>query len=323
MYFLLYGEDSNRSRKKLAAMRERFSAQRDATGLNATVIKAKGADMDLVLQEVYASPFLAEKKLVILNGFLRADAEDQQRLAEVLPKKPESTNVIFYEDAGAKDLAKSPLLPLLQQQKFTEECVAQTGAALEQSLTAEAAADGVTLQPAAAHALVAACGDDSWRIREELAKLSAYARATGATAVITPNDVRELVTGTTEESVFELVDACTDGRAGAAAVMLERMLEQGTAPLQVVALLAKQYRMLIAAADMVSAGQNDKFMLATQLGVHHFPAGKALAAVRRPGMDAASLRRRYEGLLQAEKGMKTSAAAPEVLLGMWLARLSA
>src|SRR5512142_2878911 len=101
MFFLLYGEDTYRSKKRLAAMRERFSATRDATGLNASVLRAKDADVDAVCEALFSSPFLAEKKLVILDGFLRSPAADQERIKDALARKPESTNAIFFEDVGA------------------------------------------------------------------------------------------------------------------------------------------------------------------------------------------------------------------------------
>ncbi len=318
MFFLLYGDDTFTSRKKLAAMRERFSATRDSTGLNAVQLRGKDATIEAVAEHLYASPFLAEKKLLVLDGFLRADTELQTVLAEMLPRKPESTNVIFFEDTGAKDLAKSPLLPLLAKQKFTEECVPLAPAQRERAVTAECAAAGVPLAPAAARALMAAVADDAWRLNEEVSKLVSYAKATGSPQ-ITAEHVSLLVTSGAEESVFELVDACTDGRAGVAVVLLERMLAQGAAPLQLVAMLTKQYRTLLAAADLVEAGIGDKNELARLLGLHPFPAGKAMAAVRRPGVTPARLRDRFEALLQVERGIKTSAAAPEVLLGMWVA----
>lgn len=320
VYFLLYGEDTFRSRKKLVAMRERFSATRDASGLNALVLRAKEADMDRVAEALFASPFLAERKLVVFEGFLSAPAAQQETLAGMLGRKPESTVAIFHEDAGAADLAKSPLLPLLQKQKFTEEFVPLSGAQMEKHVTDEFAAQGVTVSPKAVRALLAVVGTDAWQLHEEIAKLSAYAKATNATAVDEAM-LGTLVSGAREESLFALVDACTEGRCGDASVMLERLLDAGTSELQVVAMLGKHYRTLIAVADLVERGERDKDAVARRLGIHPFPASKAIAAVRR--LSPAALRDRYEELLEIERGVKTSAAKPVALLGLFLAKASA
>lgn len=319
MFFLLYGEDAFRSRRKLAAMRERFSATRDASGLNAVSLRAKDAEVEQVAEAMFASPFLAEKKLVVLEGFLGSPAADQERIKAMLERKPDSTNVIFFEEAAAGDLSKSPLFATLKAQKFTEEFAPLTGAQLEQAAVAECAASGVQLSPRAARALLAAVGVDPWRLHEELAKLCAYAQAKGK--AIDEAAVAEMVPGAQEGNLFAFIDACAEGRCGDAGAMLERLLEDGTAELQIVAMLEKHYRTLIAVADLVERGERDKNVVAKRLGIHPFPAGKALALVRH--RSPASLRAHYDDLLGIERRIKTSAAKPNVLLGLFIAKLAA
>lgn len=320
MFFLLYGEDTFRSRKKLAAMRERFSATRDASGLNALVLRAKEADADRVAEALFASPFLAERKLVVFEGFLSAPAALQEAVAGMLGRKPESTVAIFHEDGGPADFAKSALLPLLKDQKFTEEFAPLSGAQVEKIVIDECAAQGVAISPRTVRALLSVVGTDAWQLHEEIGKLCAYAKATKA-AAIDEAMLAQLVTGVREESLFALVDACTEGRCGDASVLLERLLNAGTSELQVVAMLGKHYRTLIAVADLVERGERDKDAVARRLGIHPFPASKAIAAVRR--LSPASLRARYEELLEIERGVKTSAAKPIALLGLFLAKASA
>ncbi len=320
MFFLLFGEDTYKSRQKLSAMRERFSSFRDSTGLNASLISAKGADMDEVASTFFASPFLAERKLLILDGFLRSPADAQERLREMLGRKPESTNVIFYEDAGAEALAKSPLFAIMKEQKFTEECAKMGGAQLERSVVDECAVRGVTISASVARTLVGIVGEDSWQIHEEIEKICAYAKAQGADAV-TDKMLETLVPGTREESLFALIDACTEGRCGDAAAMLERLLDSGTSELQIVSMLEKQYRTMIAVADLVARGERDKNVIAKRVGIHPFPAGKAMISVRRHS--PAALRARYDELLEIERKVKTGAAKPNALLGLWLAKTAA
>lgn len=320
MFFLLYGEDTFRSRKKLSAMRERFSATRDASGLNALVLRAKEADADRVAEALFASPFLAERKLVIFEGFLSAPAALQEAVAGMLGRKPESTIAIFHEDGGSADFAKSALLPLLKTQKFTEEFAPLAGAQMEKLVADECAAQGVAISPRTVRALLAVVGTDAWQLHEEIDKLCAYAKATKAPA-IDEAMLAALVTGVREESLFALVDACTEGRCGDASVMLERLLDSGVSELQVVAMLGKHYRTLIAVADLVERGERDKDSVARRLGIHPFPASKAIAAVRR--LSPESLRARYEELLEIERGVKTSAAKPVALLGLFLAKAAA
>jgi DNA polymerase-3 subunit delta len=318
MFFLVYGEDTFRSRRKLAALRERFSATRDASGLNAAVLRAGDADPEQLAEALFASPFLADRKLVILEGFLGADKETQERVAEMLARKPESTVAIFYEDDGAEALAKSPLLPMLAKQKFTEEFAKLSPGTAERFAIEESLAAGITMRPAVARLLVTAVGADAWLLHQEVAKLSAYAAATGS-AEVTEAMVREQVVSSREESIFPFLDACTEGRCADAARMLEELLDAGVAELQVVAMLAKHYRTLVAVHDLVERGERDKNAVARRLGIHPFPAGKAMVAVR--NSSATALKKQYEALIEIERGFKTGTKA-KAPLGVFLASMA-
>lgn len=318
MFFLVYGEDTFRSRRKLAALRERFSTTRDASGLNAAVLRETDAEPDQVAEALFASPFLADRKLVILEGFLKAAKDDQERMIETLAKKPESTVAIFYEDEGAETLSKSPLLPLLSKQKFTEEFAPLAPMTAEKFVIEECAVAGVVAKPAAARALVTAVGTDSWLLHQDVAKLSAYAAATGSKEV-TEAMVRELVPAVKEESIFPFLDACTDGRCADAAKLLEELLDAGVAELQVVSMLARHYRTLVAVQDLVERGERDRNVIARRLGIHPFPAGKAVTAVR--GASADLLRKRHGMLVEIERGFKTGTKA-KAPLGVFLATMA-
>lgn len=318
MFFLVYGEDTFRSRRKLAALRERFSSTRDASGLNAVVLRAADVDAEQVAEALFASPFLADRKLVILEGFLSAAKDEQEQMMELLGRKPESTVAIFYEDEGAEALAKSPLLPLLASQKFTEEFAALSPMSAERFVAEECAAASVGIRPAASRALVTSVGADAWLLHQEVAKLSAFAAATGAKE-ITEAMVRDMVPTAREESIFPFLDACTDGRCADAAKMLEDLLEAGVAELQVVSMLTKHYRTLVAVHDLVARGERDKNAVARRLGIHPFPAGKAMNAVR--NASAGALKKQYETLVEIERGFKTGTKA-RAPLGVFLATMA-
>lgn len=322
MFFLVYGEDTYRSKKKLAALRERFSATRDSSGLNTVHLREadvrsgkEGAELDPVAEALFASPFLAERKLVILDGFLSLAERDQERLADMLGRKPESTVVIFHEAAGAEALSKASLYPLLAKQKFSEECKPLVGAQLERALIDEAAAAGVKLSPRAARAIVETVGADSWQVHAELDKVCAFARASGKNEIV-DDMLRMLVPGARERSLFAFLDACTDGRCAEAAIMLEELIGGGTSELQIIAMLEKHYRTLIAVADLVERGARDKDTIARTLGIHPFPASKAIVAVRKHRPTA--LRRRHGELLDIERAAKTG-TKPKVLLSLFVA----
>jgi DNA polymerase-3 subunit delta len=316
MFFLLYGEDIYRSRRKLRLVREQFATKRDATGLNTAVFREGVGDLGAVLEGLYASPFLAEKKLIVLDGFLRAATAEQQRLAEALGRKPASTIVVFYEDCGAKELEKSVLYPLLLQQQFTEDFALPVGRDLAKHIQDECRSYDCMIEPKAVEYLVAAVGGDTWQLHEEIHKVCAFSRGRGQ-PVVTAETVKNFVPARHDDSIFALVDACSGRNAGAAVLLIERLVAEGVAELQIVSMLLKQFKNLIACRELVDRGETDKFQVAKALGIHHFPAGKAILMCRKWRPEA--LRDSYQRILEIDRRLKTGYAKPKLLLQLFAA----
>ena len=319
MYFLIYGNDSYKSKATLTAMRERFSVQRDSSGLNSAYYRYKEAKIDTVAEAIFATPFLAEKKLVVLEGFLKAPAAEQKKIVEYLEKKPESTTVIFFEGFGAKEIKKSALHEILVSQKFTSEHSLLSGAQLSNHVKNVCKQNEVTITPRAIQALLSVVSDNAWRLEKELEKLCAYA-STQDTKEISEEIVHEMIEATQEDSVFEFLDACTEGRKKKAVELLEGLFTSGMSEIQVTALLTKQFRTLIAVKDLMERGTKDKYIIAKEVGVHHYPASKAMVTCRRfsPG----ALKMFHSRLLDIDKSMKTGGGDRRVLLNIFTTRLT-
>ncbi|MFA6604273.1 MAG: DNA polymerase III subunit delta [Patescibacteria group bacterium] len=320
MRFLIYGEDNFRSRRRLASVRSQFAAQRDPSGLNSVVLRAADAAWPRVSEALFASPFLAEKKLVILEHFLSAaKAELQTNLVEALTRLPETTNAVFFEEAGAAKLRRSPLFADLAKEKFSLEFPALDVGAAGQLIREECQAAGVGIEPRAAQDLIALVGVDSWSLCQEIAKLAAYVQARGA-ASIAPADVHELVSEAQADAFFVFLDACVSGRDRLALAALEKLFLSGMAEMQIVTLLEKHFRLLIAARDQLDRGLNDSGALASACGAHPFVAGKALVAARR--FDLRTLADRHADLVEIERSLKTGGGKARALLDIFAVRLS-
>ena len=321
MRFIIYGEDNFRSRRRLAAVRSQFAAQRDPAGLNSAVLRAVEANWPQVSEALFSSPFLAEKKLVVLENFLSAaKPELQTQLAEALEKLPETTNAVFFEEAGAGKFRRSPLFAALAKEKFSLEFPALDAAAAGRLVREEVQAAGVGMEIRAVQDLIGLVGVDSWSLCQEVAKLSAYALARGAKAV-TPADVAELVSEAQADAFFVFLDACVAGRERLALAALEKLFLSGMAEMQIVTLLEKHFRLLIAARDQLDRGLNDSAALAADCGAHPFVAGKALAAARR--FDLRSLADRHADLVDIERFLKTGGGKARALFDIFAVRLSA
>lgn len=110
----------------------------------------------------------------------------------------------------------------------------------------------------------------------ELAKLAAWAGSAGR---IPREAFDQLLPPTSEERVFDLIDAAVTG-AGEEALRIGAAVQQQGEPIPLLLfLLAKQLRILIAMEDLVRHGTADA--ATKQLGLHPYVAQKARQQVRR------------------------------------------
>ncbi len=317
MFFLLHGLDSYRSQKKLASLRAKFKADRDPSGLNEQVMRADRDSLEMVAEALHASPFLAERKLVVLEGFLGANKELQEKIADILVGKPDSTVAILYHDDAASKA--SVLYKLLKDQKFTEEFCALDNNQLIGFIAAECAEVGVQIDVRACHELASAVGADSWALRQEAHKLCAYAQSHDKKMVTVPM-VREMIETAVEDSVFAFLDACTQGRTRDAVNLLEKMVSAGTNELQILAMLHRQLRSMIGVKDLLQRGVGDKNEIARQLGIHPYPAGKAMTNVRNLPIDG--LEKMLGELVEMERRFKTGQGKLKAEIGLFAAEMA-
>jgi len=256
----------------------------------------------------------------VLENFLSAaKPEIQANLVEALAKLPETTNAVFFEEAGAGKLRRSPLFAELAKEKFSLEFPALDVAGAGRLVREECKTAGVGIEPRAAQDLVALVGADPWSLCQEIAKLAAYVLARGS-ASIKPADVAELVSEAQADAFFVFLDACVAGRERPALAALEKLFLAGMAEMQIVTLLERHFRLLIAARDQLDHGLNDSEALAADCGAHPFVAGKALAAARR--FDLRSLADRHADLIAIERSLKTSGGKARALLDIFAVKLS-
>jgi DNA polymerase-3 subunit delta len=131
--------------------------------------------------------------------------------------------------------------------------------------------------------------------------------------------VQELTASGVEDSVFAFLDACTQGRTREASNLLERMILSGTNELQIVAMLQRQIRSLAGARDLMNRGVVDRSEVARQLGLHPFPAGKAMASAR--SMDIARLTELLGELVEIERRAKNGQGRTRAEIGLFAAKM--
>src|SRR5438094_616558 len=148
--------------------------------------------------------------------------------------------------------------------------------------------------------LASAVGSDTERIEQEVKKLGAYA----AGATVTAADVRALVSGAIEADVFELTQAVVRQDARVAIGTLERLLADGNAPQQILALLLWQFRVLLFATAMKTNADGERMAKA----IRSTPGAIARATAFARRVSRADIVRAYEAIYATDQVIKTGRA---------------
>jgi DNA polymerase III delta subunit len=171
-------------------------------------------------------------------------------------------------------------------------------------ISARARLHDIKLDSEAVATLASATGSDTERIEQEIKKLGAYA----GDATVTAADVRTLVSGAIEADVFELTQAVIRKDARTAVATLERLLADGNAVQQILALLLWQFRVLLFASAMRTNADAER--MAKAIRSSPYAIQRATAFARR--VTRADVIRAYEAIYATDQVIKTGRAESDV-----------
>jgi DNA polymerase-3 subunit delta len=277
-------------------LREAYQSLRtslDSDGMlatNTTTLLARGLTPNELIQHLSTMPFLASARLVAVDGLLaslgsrRGVTEQWQPLLDFLPVMPDMNHLVLLEPAPEREdrmtLERSPLLRALRalpgadvrEFRALRLFGRDSGNEVARWIRERAAARNVEFQRDAAEALSELVGANLWAVAAEVDKLGQYANGRPVTIA----DVRLLTTASREADIFDLVDAVVEGRTPAALRLLRQKLDEGEHPGGLQAMIARQLRNLVRAAELVEQ-QAPESAIGEATGVtHRFPLGKLI-----------------------------------------------
>jgi DNA polymerase-3 subunit delta len=123
---------------------------------------------------------------------------------------------------------------------------------------------------------------------------------------------------TSQQSVFDFVDALSNGNGKSAQHLLHRLLETED-PFALWGMVVRQFRLLIQAREILD-GRGDKDDVARALGVHPFVAEKTTGQASRFSIE--SLESIYRKLLRIDEGVKTGQSTLELAMDTLVVELT-
>lgn len=302
LYFL-FGNDEFAITRKLKEFEADFTDPTSAD-MNTARLEARSMSEDDLNNAVNAMPFLAKRRLVLLSNPSSRynNPSARKKFFEFLEKAPDTTRLVMFESVEPKEAEKHWLVKWAEKNSKLIQARAFMLPRLKDMpgwMINETKNQGGKLEPRAAEMLKDMVGVDTRQAGMEIAKLLAYVNWARP---VTAQDVEAVCIVTSQQSVFDFVDALANGNGKSAQYLLHRLLESED-EFALWGMVVRQFRLLIQAREILDArgNQND---VARALGVHPFVAEKTTQQAARFSME--SLESIYRKLLRIDERVKTS-----------------
>ena len=314
MLHVLYGADDFSLNEALELLKSQVGPQ-DVLDANLSRVQASASTLQQVQALCSTVPFLASRRLVIVEGLMSLfegrrpsrrgrvtqDAVNEwPALADFVPDMPQSTDLVLLDGAVSRG---NSLLARLSPLGEVTEFPALRGARLTGWIQNRAKAAGCAISTEGVRLLSELVGGNLWTLSSEIEKLSLYCNGRRAEA----EDVRLLVPFANEVNVFNAVDAVMERRFPDALRSMRRLMDGGATGTYIVAMVARQVRLLLLAKELEASGVPQPQM-GSRLGVtSDWVLGKLREQASR--YSATGLEALHRGLLETDLAVKTGRIA--------------
>lgn len=330
MLHILYGQDGFTLQRAIDEITAGLG-DREMIATNTTRLDGRTLTLSELRDNCDASPFLSSHRLVIVDGLLgRFEAREGrprlrkraakagtalgewERLADYVKQGP-ATTVLVLIDGEIK--GQNPLLtelrPLAQVRTFPP----LRGSALKAWIQQRVREEKGKITPQAVDLLAEFLGGDLWAMKSEIEKLLLYCQK----RPIGEDDVRKLTTYIQEASIFALVDAVAEGRRESAQHILQRLYNDGTEPMRILAMIHRQFRLIALAKDLKPGLSRSQMQ--DSLGLKSsYPLDKTLSQARL--YDLVGIRRAYRKMVETDLAIKTGRYSDRLALELLVTELA-
>ncbi len=265
--YLIGGEETSLAEKWVHALREQvfFDGGED---FNLDRLDARNiTDVEQITQAARTLPMLSPRRLVLVNHAeaILSFAKDRVKpLLAYIDDPDPSTVLVFY---SRNKIGKAGALIKALRSK---SCVVEFNTLREREvlpwLKNEAKDKHVRLEHDAALLLVDCLSNDLRGLSDALNRLILFV---GKDHPITAHAVSELVIPSRTKTIWEFLDALGDRNPGRALQTVAQLLDQGDAPLQILAMVSRLYRQLSVGHSILSRG-GSKSEAAKEAGIPRF-----------------------------------------------------
>ncbi len=249
--YLVHGDDHGRIAERRGRLRSLAEAESGTGGVE--LFEGDASTPERVAAALSAMTFALGRRFLIVDGVERwKDADVEGALAPALAAIAPETTVAFFAREDGRTKAPAPLVKAVKAAGGDVATEAVLGAReLPRWVVGEASRLDITLEGAAARALIGHVGSRQQRLLRELEKL---AIEHGAGARIGVEEVDAAAASSAERQVWGLVDALVSRDREAATRAYLELRAQGEALPRLVPLTARRLRDVQSVATRLEAG---------------------------------------------------------------------
>ncbi|MDE7478971.1 MAG: DNA polymerase III subunit delta [Lachnospiraceae bacterium] len=299
--YLLYGEEAYLRRQYRDNLKKALVPEDDT--MNCSIYSGKDINANEVVDLAGTMPFFADRRVIVIenSGWFKSGNEQIITLVKALP---DTTYMIFVEEEVDK---RSKLFKAASSKGYAALCEMQDEATLKKWVMGLLKKENKQITPDALNLLLDKTGTNMENIRREVEKLVCYKYYDEG---ITVEDVEELCIVQVQNQIFDMVEAVAQKNQKQALGLYYNLLALKEAPMKILALIARQFNMLLQVKEMKSKGYQES-EIAKQTGLNpYFLKKKYIPQASRfklPQLETA-----LKTCVEAEENVKTG-RMPDVL----------
>lgn len=330
LFYILYGPDSFSAHVELQKIKSSLG-DADMLAVNTNVLNGEELS-PIQLQDICnVLPFLHQVRLIVVENLLSRFEPDKRAAKHVIKTQsksesdlkqwkefknyvatmPASTVLVLLDGALNQKNALFKELTPVAVVKFYPQL---KGNGLRRWIGEKVVESGGKITPQAISLLDELVGGDLWNMSNEIEKLITYA----AGNLITENDIRLVTSYTREANIFAFVDALLEGHRKDAQGMLYRLLKEGAVPMQILALVTRQLRMMVMLKEATTAEQKNTVM--NMFGITSgYTFSKVSEQARKSSLE--SIKNAYNEILKTDLAIKTGTYDDHLAIDMMVLEL--
>jgi DNA polymerase III delta subunit len=276
---------------------------------NLTRLEGKKLQARVLMDEIAASPFIAEKRLIVLSGIPKMEKGEMLQMADIL--HPQNLLLIVDPKPDKRLSSTKELLTIAEVKPFAP----LRNDRLLGWLSKQAQLHGSSISMRSAEHLVDIVGEDQMLLSAEIRKLATFAGA----KEISCEDIDVLVMLSEEQAGWKLMDLLSMGKREEALTFAKEILQKGESPYA----LWSKLLWLVSQLTLVSAALEDGISappaITKSTGVNFGTVRTVLPLARK--IDKRELNAVVQRFAQTDKALKTggyksTVEAPEELLSI-------